>query len=261
MQLLLWKGYSSMKKTLTLAAVLVTAALFSVGVSPAQAAPVADQTQSGLTGTNIQASILQMGPTVIGTTDIGSSFTAGLSGQLTSIEVQTSAYSAGFPAHDAEARVWIVDGAGLPTGTALATATIPVASLNPTGTLTITFATPATVTAGTNYAFTIGFVEQTGAMVSQLTFPTGIAPAGKHFISLANGTPGLHSPYGINFTTYVESVAPEDPSDEEPPSGASDEELADTGANASAVVALAPLGAMVLLAGALIVRRRLVSHR
>ena len=261
-----------MKKTLTLAAVLVTAALFSVGVSPAQAAPVADQTQSGLTGTNIQASILQMGPTVIGTTDIGSSFTAGLSGQLTSIEVQTSAYSGGFPAHDAEAKVWIVDGAGLPTGTALATATIPVASLNPTGTLTITFATPATVTAGTNYAFTIGFVEQTGATVSQLTFPTGIAPAGKHFVSLANGTPGLHSPYGINFTTYVESVAPEDPSDEEPPApedpsdeeppaGASDEELADTGANASAVVALAPLVAMVLLAGALIVRRRLVSHR
>jgi len=255
-----------MKKTLTLANVLLSVALFSAGVSPAQAAPVADQTQSGLTGTNIMAAILQMGPTVIGTTDIGSSFTAGLSGDLASIEVQTSAYSsfysAGFAAHDGEAKVWSVDGAGLPTGTALATATIPVASI-PTagGTLTITFSTPATVTAGTNYAFTIGFVEQAGATSSWLTFPTGIAPAGKHFLSLANGTPGLHSPYGINFTTYVESVAPEDPSDEEPPAGASDEELADTGANASAVVALAPLVAMVLLAGALIVRRRLVSHR
>ena len=253
-----------MKKTLTLAAVLVTAALFWVGVSPAQAAPVADQSQSGLTGTHVIVTIFQEGSAVFGKIDAGSSFTAGLSGQLTSIEVPFAAYDylEDFAAHDAEAKVWSVDGAGLPTGTALATATIPAASLLPGGgTLTITFATPATVTAGTNYAFTIGFVENSAAMGSEVLFRAGIAPAGKHAVSLYNGIPILESPYGINFTTYVEPVAPEDPSDEEPPAGASDEELADTGANASAVVALAPLGTMMLLAGALILRRRLVSNR
>jgi len=261
-----------MKKTLTLAAVLVTAALFSVGVSPAQAAPVADQTQSGLTGTNAEAVIFQLGSSVLAKRELGSSFTAGLSGHLVSIEVQTSASSGGFPAHDAEAKVWSVDGAGLPTGTALASATIPVASLNPTGTLTITFATPTTVTAGINYAFTIGFVANASTSLSQLTFPSGIAPAGKRIVSFLNGVPAIESQYGINFTTYVEPPAPEDPSDEEPPApedplgeeppaGVSGEELAVTGANGSAVAALAPVGAMVLLAGALIVRRRLASHR
>jgi len=195
-----------MKKTLTLAAVLVTAALVSLGVSPAQAAPVADQTQSGLTGTGAQAMLMQNVGTgaVLFKTEVGSSFTAGLSGQLTSIEVQTSAYSGGFPAHEGEAKVWSVDGSGLPTGAALATQTIPVASLTLSGTLTITFATPATVTAGTNYAFTIGFVEQTGAMVSQLTFPAGIAPAGKRMVAISNGFPALESQYGINFATYVD---------------------------------------------------------
>jgi hypothetical protein len=153
--------------------------------------------------------------------------------------------------------VWSVDGAGLPTGTALATQTIPVASLNPAGTLTINFATPATVTAGTNYVFTIGFIETTGAFMSQLSFDAGIAPAGKRVAGFANGgIPFLDTQFGINFTTYVDEG-----DSEGPPTGASDEELADTGANASAAVALAPLGAMVLLAGALIVRRRLVSNR
>jgi len=247
-----------MKKTLTLAAVLVTAALVSLGVSPAQAAPVADQTQSGLTGTGAQAMLMQDVGTgvVLFKTEVGSSFTAGLSGQLTSIEVQTSAYTGGFPAHEGEAKVWSVDGSGLPTGAALATQTIPVASLTLSGTLTITFATPATVTAGTNYAFTIGFVQQTGAFVSQLAFPAGIAPAGKRMVLIQSGIPSLEPQYGINFATYVDEG-----DSEGPPTGASDEELADTGANASAVVALAPLVAMVLLAGALIVRRRLVSHR
>ena len=242
-----------MKKTLTLAAVLVTAALFSVGVSPAQAAPVADQTQSGLTGS-------AQGAVFLGNflkTEIGNSFTAGLSGQLTSIEVQTSSYGASPTAHGAEAKVWSVDGNGLPTGTALATATIPVASI-PTagGTLTITFSTPATVTAGTNYAFTIGFIDTPGATASSIYLPGGVAPLGKRAVSFSNGTPALNPIDGINFTTYVDEG-----DSEGPPTGASDEELADTGANASAVVALAPLGALVLLASALIVRRRLVSHR
>jgi hypothetical protein len=113
--------------------------------------------------------------------------------------------------------------------------------------------------------------------------PGGVAPLGKRAVSFSNGTPALNPIDGINFTTYVEPPAPEDPSDEEPPApedpsdeeppapedplgeeppaGVSGEELAVTGANGSAVAALAPVGAMVLLAGALIVRRRLASHR
>jgi hypothetical protein len=246
MQLLLWKGHLSMKKTLTLAAVLVTAALFSVGVSPAQAAPVADQTQSGLTGTNIQASILQMGPTVIGTTDIGSSFTAGLSGQLTSIEVQVSAYSSGSPAHGAQAKVWSVDGSGLPTGAALATQTIPVASLA-AGALTVDFTTPANVTAGTHYVFTIGFIETTGAFMSQLSFDGGIAPAGKRVAGFASGgTPYLDTAYGINFTTYVDEGDSEGPS-----TGASAGALVNTGASESVTSNLFGMSAGLLAVGAL----------
>lgn len=248
----------SLKKSFISAAVLVTVAFFSVGVAPAQAAPVADQTQSGLTGTGANAVIMQDVGTgaLIFTTEVGSSFTAGLTGQLTSIEVQTSGYSGGFPAHEAQAKVWSVDGSGLPTGAALATQTIPVASLV-IGTLTVDFTTPATVTAGTQYVFTIGFIETTGAFMSQISFDGGIAPAGKRVAGFAmGGIPFLDAQYGINFTTYVEEG-----SSEEPPAGESGEELANTGASASAVVALAPLGAMVLLAGALIVRRRRVSHR
>jgi hypothetical protein len=250
-----------MKKTLTLAAVLVTAALFSVGVSPAQAAPVADQTQSGLTGTGANVMLMQNLSTgaVLFETEVGSSFTAGLSGQLTSIDVQTSAYSGGFPAHDAEARVWSVDGSGLPTGTALATQTIPVASLNPAGTLTINFATPATVTAGTHYVFTIGFIETTGAFMSQLSFDGGISPAGKRVAGFAGGgTPYLDTEYGINFTTYVDEGDSEGPS-----TGASAGALVNTGASESVTSNLFGMSAGLLGVGALAwvaARRRPVNN-
>jgi hypothetical protein len=249
-----------MKKTLTLAAVLVTAALFSVGVSPAQAAPVADQTQSGLTGTGAGVMMIQN----LGTgavqfkTEMGSSFTAGLTGQLTSIEVQVSAYSSGFPAHGAQAKVWSVDGSGLPTGAALATQTIPVESLA-AGALTVDFTMPANVTAGTHYVFTIGFIETTGAFMSQLSFDGGIAPAGKRVAGFAGGgTPYLDTGYGINFTTYVDEGDSEGPS-----TGASAGALVNTGASESVTSNLFGMSAGLLAVGALAwvaARRRPVNN-
>jgi hypothetical protein len=249
-----------MKKTLTLVTVLVTAALFSVGVAPAYAAPVADQTQSGLTGTGAGVMMIQNLGTgaVLFKTEMGSSFTAGLTGQLTSIEVQVSAYSSGFPAHGAQAKVWSVDGSGLPTGAALATQTIPVASLA-AGALTVDFTTPANVTAGTHYVFTIGFIETTGAFMSQLSFDGGISPAGKRVAGFAGGgTPYLDTEYGINFTTYVDEGDSEGPS-----TGASAGALVNTGASESVTSNLFGMSAGLLAVGALAwvaARRRPVNN-
>jgi hypothetical protein len=237
-----------MKKTLTFVTVLVTAALFSLGVAPAYAAPVADQTQSGLTGTGAGVMMIQnLGTGAVAfKTEMGSSFTAGLTGQLTSIEVQVSAYSSGSPAHGAQAKVWSVDGSGLPTGAALATQTIPVASLA-AGALTVDFTTPANVTAGTHYVFTIGFIETTGAFMSQLSFDGGISPAGKRVAGFAGGgTPYLDTEYGINFTTYVGEG-----DSEGPPTGASAGALVNTGASESVTSNLFGMSAGLLAVGAL----------
>ena len=236
-----------MKKKLAFAAVLVaSAALMTAGVAPAQAAPVADQVQSGLTGTDYTTiAHLPAYQSVV-----GSPFQAGHSGSLTSIDLPIYYYvhnaGSGF---DAQMKVWNVDGSGLPTGAALATQTIPVASMTPfdstPGTLSVAFSSPATVTAGTNYAFTVEFIV-VGAGWNELGYEAGLAPAGRRLIVDSTGSFVVDGAYGINFTTYVDA-------------GSSGQPLPNTGANTAEMVGFAAFAAGLLAAGALalvVVRRR-----
>jgi hypothetical protein len=240
------------KKKLAFGAVLLTAAaLISAGVAPAQAAPVADDSQTGLTG-NDYTSIANTGFSTNWV--VGSPFRAGISGSLTSINLPIYYYDhysgASF---DAQMQVWNVDGGGLPTGSALATQTIPVASLTPfaatPGTLSVAFSAPATITAGTNYAFTIGFII-VGAGWNELGYEAGLAPAGKRLIENSMGSLVVDGTYGINFTTYVDA-------------GSSSQPLANTGRSESVTTISLGVSAGLIAAGALalvVVRRRLARE-
>jgi len=196
-----------------LVSAVASVALVSVGVVPASAAPVADQTQT-IVQLGVISPSYQTAPAII-QTDVGSSFTAGLSGLLSRIDIPVLSYTqSGSPKLDAQLQVWNVDGLGLPTGAALATQVIPEATVAPfstaAGTLNMTFVTPATVTAGTKYAFTIGFVPfPTGTPNSVLNMAGGNAVAAdKRFVTITNGMPYVSPSGGINFTTYVDVPAP-----------------------------------------------------
>ena len=238
-----------MKKKLALVAVVLAAAgLMTLGSAPAQATPAADFIQSGLTGTDYAA---------IANTDFptdfiqGSPFRAGLSGSLTSIDLPIFYYDVmSGSAFDVQMNVWNVDGSGLPTGAALATQTIPAASLTPfgatPGTLSVTFSNPATITAGTDYAFTIEFII-VGSGHNELGFEAGLVPAGKRLMNNQGGSMALDTLYGFNFTTYVDADSPSQP-------------LPDTGHSESVTAVSLGVSVGLLTAGALaliMVRRRL----
>lgn len=182
---------------------------------------------------------------------VGSPFRAGISGSLTSIDLPIYYYDHySGSSFDAQMQVWNVDGDGLPTGSALATQTIPVASLTPfdttPGTLSVAFSAPATLTAGTNYAFTIGFII-VGSGWNELGTEAGLAPAGKRLIENYSGSMAVDGTYGINFTTYVDA-------------GSSSQPLPDTGHSGSVTAVSLGVSGGLLAAGALaliMVRRRL----
>ena len=185
---------------------VASVALLGVGVLPASAAEVVDQTQAISPFLPVGVGYRTV-PTV-DQVDLGSSFTAGLSGALSKIDVPVDSYSQTGPKLDAQVRVWHVDAiTGLPTGPAMATQVIPEAALAPLasgGTISTTFITPATVTAGTKYGFTIGFVPASGTPDSTLQVSLGTGPAAsKHALEISNGFPTIYAALGISFTTYV----------------------------------------------------------
>ena len=243
-----------MKKKSFLLALLGTilAAGLTFGVSPAMAVPAVDQIQSGLTGSTAQSSASIDGAGApLSFEETGNSFTAGVTGLLTSIVVPYSSYSSGFPAFDAAALVYTVDGSGLPLSP-VAFQLIPASSISG-GLLTINFTTPATVTAGTRYVFIIAFDPSSapGPTSNTLFFRAGPAPADKRAVYTGMLTPYVDTTNGINFTTYVDGV---------PAPGPSDEKLADTGANESVTSIWFGVSAGLLAGGVLalvMVRRRL----
>jgi hypothetical protein len=128
-------------------------------------------------------------------------------------------------------------------------------------TLSVNFSTPATITAGTNYAFTIGFIV-VGSGHNELGYEAGSAPAGKRLVTDQSGPMAVDPTDGINFTTYVEEA---DPPTDPPKDSRKDQQtetLAATGANDSAVNAMAPFGTILLVVAALtrVVRRRRVAR-
>jgi hypothetical protein len=150
--------------------------------------------------------------------DLGSTFVAGLTGSLTRIDIPIAAYVRTGPAIDARVRVWTVDGTGKPNFPLLATQVIPQATLVAAipGTLSTTFLAPATVTAGTTYAFTIGFVLGAGTLDSQLGLVYGPPATGKSLAKIDTGVFSAVPTDGISFTTYVDATLPAAPAPSAP---------------------------------------------
>ena len=197
-----------MKKfTLGIVGLAVVALTLSVAY-PASATPTSDQSQSGLSGgTDITPLYNPAGPFDVA---VGSGFTAGISGGLTSISMSYSSIT-NPDSLNYEFKLWNVDGTGTPTGSPIATQVIPGTDYPTTasaGTIIVTFATPAIVAAGTPYAFTLGFVAG-GTNTSSLVIPTGsgAAPSDKQYVGITMGTPARYTA-GINFETFVDPELP-----------------------------------------------------
>jgi hypothetical protein len=188
--------------------VLAAASFVLVGFGglPASAAAVADFTQSGLSGASANGQTFS-GPSY--EMKIGNAFTAGVSGSLQRIDLAVTSYTVySAPALDAQAQLWNVDGSGSITGAAIASQSIPAASLAPLasgGTFSVVFGTPAAVAAGAKYAFTIGFTRVSGTPSSEIVFSAGVAPAGKRVVAIENGNFILDPRNGMNLTTYVDA--------------------------------------------------------
>lgn len=132
----------------------------------------------------------------------GQSFTAGLTGRLTQIDVQVSRSGSSGPL---TVGVYATSG-GLPTGSALASQTIPEADL-PTlaGWLSVVFTSPASVVSGTQYAFALQAPSTSGSGSVQISAVTPETYAGG--ILLDNG-PSAWRANNVSadmiFRTYVD---------------------------------------------------------
>lgn len=189
----------------------------------------------------------------------GSTFTAGVTGDLTTIEfpviwTQTTA--------NLTVNIW-ADSGGLPTGSALATQVLTSADLTPVasgGMLEVNFTTPAAVTAGTPYIFTFGF--DSCSQSAQMSVGMVNAPSDKHRIWYQTGQSWApDASHGMNFTTFVDVPAQNNNSSSSPtPSSSSTSSasstLADTGQNQGWLWSLAGFGALLIAAGAQVVARK-----
>jgi hypothetical protein len=144
------------------------------------------------------------------TQGLGSAFTAGVSGLLSSIEfpiMGTSALSSGFTV-----TVWNVDEvSGLPTGLAIATQAVSLEALNPLrngGNLNVVFDNPPTIVAAEKYAFLMDFPATCTGSYNQVTLALGISDPDKLYVYRQNNTFTLSASYGMSFTTYVEIPTP-----------------------------------------------------
>lgn len=186
------------KRRLLVSAVLAIG-LVGAGATPSLAQSVVDQTQTVETAGSVNAWCRPVPAPVCG--EVGSTFTAGISGKLTSIDVPNGYATTTV---DLTVTIWNVDPVyGLPTGTALATQVIPGESLDSGGITSVTFDSPATVTAGTKYVFLLEFPIESASSWPNLSLNLGASPADKRIAFRHALDFGL----GINFTTYVEKPA------------------------------------------------------
>ncbi len=185
-------------------------------------------------------------------TDLGSDFTAGLSGSLSRIDIPLAYYNQTGPKLDAQVRVWNVDASGLPTGAALATQVIPEATLaTASAILSATFLAPATVTAGSKYALSLGFLPAPGTPTSYLGINIVTGAPDKQMVAYQTSWNPVAA--GMGFTTYVDAPAAAPAAPAPPAPG-----LAKTGFDAQPYLLLAGglLGLGVIAFGISSARRR-----
>ena len=233
-------------------AVLIPQAAFAI--------PVADQSQAATSVGNTQ-SRCSTGP-MASITSSGNAFTAGATGNLTSIDIPVISAST-----SEQALVSVYAAANeAPTGTAIATQPISTSQLTAVatgGTLQVVFATPASVVSGTGYAFVVSFPSCSSSV--SVRFPIGLAAPGKHFVQ-RTGSSGpfiVDTTYAINFTTYVEAPAPQNtpsptPSVSATPSVTSAAQLANTGSHHVELTLLwVSLGTLLLALGTVLFTRNI----
>lgn len=168
----------------------------SFGTGTAQAAGTLDQSNS---------SPYYSTSSLLGAQDgNGQTFTAGISGLLTNVDVYVSRASVNA---DLNVSIYAVS-AGLPTGSALASTTIAASSISAVGGLVgAAFTTPARVEAGTQYAITLTSTLTAGFY--NMGFSSGGYAGGGAIVITQLSHPNFISPPGnsdLIFNTYVESV-------------------------------------------------------
>jgi hypothetical protein len=228
-----------MNKKFSAATIAVAVGLSLVIATPVSAAPVVDQTQAvtlvGISGPSCvdMGGVYNMG--------VGSTFTAGVSGLLTSIDVPIAGTDT---PSGLTMNVWNADAvSGLPMGAPIASQAVSVATLDSLasgGNLSVGFGTPATIVAANKYAFTLDFPADCAGSSYSLWMDVGEAPSDKRRVANVSGNFSVHPQYGLGFTTYVES-----PPTKTPPS-----ELSSTGIDRASLGQLIGGSAMVVALGA-----------
>lgn len=152
---------------------------------------------------------------------LGQTFTAGISGTLTGVELFLYTLDANVPSN-LTIRIESTS-SGLPSGTVLATATVATSSIPTTaGWVSATFATPPTVAAGTAYAITLPDLPQQDVspwlvwgLDSTATAAYADYPGGEAYASVAGSwksmtsvlTDGGSGHSDLAFRTYVQAAA------------------------------------------------------
>jgi hypothetical protein len=137
----------------------------------------------------------------------GQSFTAGVSGQLTAVDVDLFCSSCTGTTPNITVSIRATSG-DLPTGSDLATATIPGFSSGSGGFFTATFGTPATLTAGTKYAIVVRAVSNPSAGTYAYVKSSGSPYAGgrRSTSSTSGASWAVASPStDIGFRTYMKA--------------------------------------------------------
>jgi hypothetical protein len=133
----------------------------------------------------------------------GQTFTAGVSGQLTKADINLFCFSCTGTTPNLTLSVRATAG-GLPTGSDLAAATIPGFSSGAAVYYSVTFASPITVTAGTQYALVIRPTANPSAGTYALTVSTGSQYAAGARVSSGNsGSTWTAATSDAGFHTYV----------------------------------------------------------
>jgi|GEM_PF-416546 len=158
--------------------------------------PVLDQQNTSLSNSGSGVDTVNWG---------GQTFTAGLTGPLSRADVNIFCFTCTGTAPNLTLSLRAVSG-NLPAGPDLATATLPGTNSGASGYLTATFATPATVTAGTSYALVVRPVANPSAGTYALTFSSGSAYAnGQSVSSTDGGGTWTGATNDLGFKTYVKT--------------------------------------------------------
>jgi hypothetical protein len=138
----------------------------------------------------------------------GQSFTAGVTGQLTAVDVDLFCSTCTGTTPNITVSIRAATVGDLPTGADLATATIPGFSSGSGGFFTATFGSPPTLTAATKYTIVVRVVSNPSAGTYAYVISSGSPYAGGRRSTSADsgGTWGVASPStDVGFRTYMKS--------------------------------------------------------